>query len=296
MAGAAGIGLVKTENRNPMKATSIGVGQVIKHAIEMGARKFIVGIGGSITNDCGVGMLTALGYKFLNKDGNETDLGAESLSEIETIDERDVIPELKDCMFSVASDVTNPLCGKNGASHVFGPQKGATKEMVLVLDEKCKHFAKVVSEQRKIDHSNIPGAGAAGGMGFGFLSFVNCKLKSGIDIVLKEINLEKDLENADYVVTGEGRIDFQTSMGKAPVGVGRLAKKYGIKVIGLAGSVTDDAVECNEKGIDAFFSVVNEATTLENAMKKENALRNMENTAEQVFRLIKIVSEEGLNR
>ena len=286
-AESSGLSLVPTSDRNPLKTSTIGMGQVIRNAVERGVRNFIIGLGGSATNDCGTGMLTALGYKFLDADGNPLFGCGESLAKIAKIDIRDVMPELAECTFRIACDVTNPLCGTLGASHVYGPQKGATEEMVKILDAGCHHFAELTKETLGIDNENLAGAGAAGGLGYAFATYLKGELKSGIQIVLEEIRLEDDLKDADYVITGEGRLDCQTSMGKAPIGVAKLAKKHGATVIAFAGSVTDDAKACNAAGIDAYFPIIPRLITLEEAMDKTNATYNMRHTAEQVFSLLK---------
>lgn len=289
-AESSGLNLVPTEKRNPLKTSTIGMGQIIRNAVENGVQKFIIGIGGSATNDCGMGMLTALGYRFYDANDQELFGCGESLEKIARIDTTHVLPELKTCEFNIACDVTNPLCGTNGASHVYGPQKGATEEMVLRLDAGCRHFADIVKETLHIDNAEMPGAGAAGGLGYAFASFLNGNLESGIQIVLDEIQLENDLKDADFVITGEGCLDRQTSMGKAPIGVAKLAKKYNASVIGFAGCITEDAKACNDAGIDAYFPIIPRILTLEEAMDKQTAARNMTDTAEQVFRLIKAVN------
>ena len=286
-AESSGLSLVPASDRNPLKTSTIGMGQVIRNAVERGVRNFIIGLGGSATNDCGTGMLTALGYKFLDADGNPLFGCGESLAKIAKIDISDVMPELAECTFRIACDVTNPLCGTLGASHVYGPQKGATEEMVEILDAGCHHFAELTNETLGIDNENLAGAGAAGGLGYAFATYLKGELKSGIQIVLEEIRLEDDLKDADYVITGEGRLDCQTSMGKAPIGVAKLAKKHGATVIAFAGSITDDAKACNAAGIDAYFPIIPRLITLEEAMDKTNAAYNMRHTAEQVFSLLK---------
>ncbi|MBP3685443.1 MAG: glycerate kinase [Clostridia bacterium] len=286
MASASGITLISADERNPLETTTFGVGELIKDAIAKGCRRFIVGIGGSATNDGGTGMLTALGYAFLDANNHPIPLGAKGLQNLHSIKSDNVLPELKECHFKIACDVTNPLCGENGCSAVFGPQKGATPEMIQDMDtwlEKYAVLAKTVSN--KADNT-YAGAGAAGGLGFAFLSFTNAVLKSGIQIVLEEISIENDIKNADIVVTGEGRLDAQTVMGKAPIGVAKLAKKYGKRVVAFSGCVTEDAVVCNEHGIDAFFPVVRGVTTLEEALNTDNAYKNLSATAYQVFRLL----------
>lgn len=288
MSGAAGITLVQKKDLNPLDATTYGVGEVIKDAIAKGCRRFIVGIGGSATNDGGVGMLQALGYGFLDSYGKQIPFGAKGLKDLETITDDYVIPELKECEFMVACDVTNTLCGTEGCSAVYGPQKGATPSMIMDMDKWLGYYAAIAREKYPNADPKYPGTGAAGGMGFAFLTFTNAKLQSGINIVLEETKLEDYIKDADLVVTGEGMLDFQTAMGKAPVGVAKLAKKYGKTVIAFAGGVTKDATECNKNGIDAFFPIVRGVTTLEEAMDTQNAKNNLADTAEQVMRLMMV--------
>ena len=290
MAGAAGLGLVPAEQRNPLYTTTYGVGQVMAQAIEAGIRHFIIGLGGSSTSDCGVGMLQALGYIFRYAQGKPIGLGGQEVGRIASVDDSQVLPALKDCTFDVACDVTNPLFGNWGAAYIFGPQKGASPQDVKVLDDASRSFAAVTRTYTGHDFSQTAGAGAAGGMGFAFLAYLHGRLRSGIQIVLDSIRLAEAVKDADYVITGEGRLDAQTAMGKAPIGVAKLAKQYGAKVIALAGCTTADAAECNQQGIDAFFSIVDKAMPLEEAMNKETVLRNMTNTAQQVFNLIRAVS------
>lgn len=289
MAQASGLPLVPAELRNPLNTTTYGVGEIIKEAIEKGCRNFIVGIGGSATNDCGVGMLQALGFEFYDENDNLVGLGGKVLNQIRRINTENKLKELDECNFKIACDVNNPLYGENGAAYIYGPQKGATKEIVKELDKGLKNFAEVVKKDLGKDIAHIEGAGAAGGLGFGFLGFLNSKLDSGIKIILDEIKLEEVVKDADIVITGEGRLDNQTAMGKAPIGVAKLAKKHGAKVIAIAGCTTPDAVKCNEEGIDAYFSIVNKAMTIDEAMKKENATQNMIETTIQIFNLIKAV-------
>ena len=288
MSGAAGITLVPDAKKNPLYTTTYGVGEVIRDAIEKGCRRFIVGVGGSATNDGGIGMLQALGYGFLNKDGQQVPFGAIGLKELETITDTYVLPELAECEFKIACDVTNPLCGENGCSAVYGPQKGANPSMIMEMDKWLRYYAALAREKFPKADLNEPGTGAAGGLGFAFLTFTNAVLESGIKIVLEETKLESYVKEADVVVTGEGRLDFQTAMGKAPVGVAGLAKKFDIPVLAFAGSVTKDATECNKNGIDAFFPILRGISTLEEAMKPENAKQNLTDTAEQAFRLFNI--------
>ena len=286
MSAAAGITLVPDEKKNPLFTTTYGVGEMIWDAIEKGCRKFVVGIGGSATNDGGIGMLQALGYDFLNSKGNAVPYGAKGLEDLAEIRKEHVLPELAQCEFKVACDVTNPLCGPLGASAVYGPQKGATPEMVREMDQWLADYAKLAANCSERADAEHPGTGAAGGLGFAFLTFTNAVLESGIKIVLEETKLEQYIQDADIVITGEGRLDGQTAMGKAPVGVAKLAGKYKIPVLAFAGSVTTDARKCNEEGIHAFFPILRGITTLEDAMDAENARRNLMETVEQVFRLI----------
>jgi glycerate kinase len=289
MSGAAGITLVEEQERNPLNTTTYGVGEVIKDAISKGCRHFIVGIGGSATNDGGIGMLQALGYGMLDKNGNQVAFGAKGLQELEKITDTYVLPELKDCTFRIACDVTNPLCGEQGCSAIYGPQKGATPTMILQMDKWLTNYAELAGKTFPKANPVQAGTGAAGGMGFAFLTFTNAVLESGIKIVLEETRLEDYVKEADIVITGEGRLDSQTVMGKAPVGVANLAKKYGKPVLAFAGCVAPDARACNNGGIDAYFPILRGVVSLQEAMEHNNAESNMIATVEQVFRLIKTI-------
>ena len=291
MSAAAGITLIDAKDRNPMNTTTYGVGELIKDAIGKGCRHFFIGIGGSATNDGGIGMLQALGYRMLNAEGKQVSFGAKGLAELVSITDKDVLPELKECTFQIACDVKNPLCGEQGCSAVFGPQKGATPEMIAQMDSWLGKYALLTANHYKGADSNYPGTGAAGGMGFAFLSYMNAELRSGVQIVLEETKLEEYVKDADIVVTGEGCLDGQSVMGKAPIGVAALAKKHHKKVIAFAGCVTEDAKVCNQNGMDAFFPILRNVVTREEAMQAENARRNMTDTAEQVFRLIKAMEK-----
>lgn len=286
MASAAGITLVPDSEKNPLLATSYGVGEMINDAIQRGCRNFIIGIGGSVTNDGGIGMLKALGVRFLDENGEDAGEGGQALAKVARIDVSGMNPLLKECHIQVACDVNNPLCGKNGSTYVYGPQKGVTEDMKKTLDEAMAHFARVTSETLENDYMNTPGAGAAGGLGYAFLAYTGAALTPGIELILDAVGLEEELSGADVVVTGEGRLDFQTAMGKAPVGVARLAKKYNAKVIAFAGSVTKEATACNKEGIDAFFPILRGVCTLAEAMDPVTARNNMTATVEQVFRLL----------
>ena len=262
---------------------------MITDAIHKGCRRFIMGIGGSATNDGGAGMLQALGYDFLDKDGNQIKHGAIGLKDLAKIKDDHVISELKDCEFHIACDVTNPLCGEEGCSAIFGPQKGATKQMVKDMDQWLADYTKIAKQSFTKADANKPGTGAAGGLGFAFLTFTNATLKSGVDLILHETKLEEEIKDADIVITGEGCLDAQTAMGKAPIGVAKLAKKYGKLVLGFSGAVIKGVAACNEAGIDAYFPIVRSAVSLEDAMKKKNAKENLMDTVEQVFRLVKVL-------
>lgn len=285
MASAAGIALVGKDLR-PLETTTYGVGEMIRDAIERGCRKFLVGIGGSATNDGGIGMLTALGYEFLDSRGNSVGRCTRDLASIASVKTENRIPQLATCKFQIACDVTNPLCGENGATYVYGPQKGVTENMRAELDAAMEHYASVTKKELGVDNAKAAGAGAAGGLGYAFLSYLDGELQPGIDLVMEAVDMEQAIQQADLVFTGEGRLDCQSAMGKAPVGVAALAKKYGVNVIALAGSVTDDAAICNERGIDAFFPILRSVVTLDEAMQPETARKNLRCTAEQIMRLI----------
>lgn len=289
MAEAAGLPLVPDDQRNPMHTTTYGVGELIQQALEKGCRKFIVGIGGSATNDGGTGMLQALGCHFYKKDGTEICPGAEEIEEIARVDIDGMDRRLEECRFEIACDVTNPLCGERGASAVFAPQKGADARMVGRLDDALSHLADVTEEVLKTDNRNLPGAGAAGGLGFAFSSYLGGDLRPGVEIVLDAVLSEKELSEADIVVTGEGRFDGQTAMGKAPVGIAKRAKEKGCMVLVFAGSIEPQGVrkvQDDMQLIDGAFPILPGVMTLEEAMQKTVAYENMSYTAEQVFRVI----------
>lgn len=291
MAAAAGLPLVPQEKRNPMRTTTYGVGELIRDAIWQGCRRFIIGIGGSATNDAGIGMLQALGYHFYDQVGNEVAYGAEGLSKIADIGFEDVIFELSQCTFQIACDVNNPLIGETGCSVVFAPQKGADADMVDMMDAAMKRFADLVEHIAMCDMGpirpngtrNTPGVGAAGGLGYAFLMFLNAALRPGIDIVLDEIGLEQAIAKADLVITGEGRLDAQTLMGKTPAGVARLAKKYGKRVIAVAGCFGEGIEMCKQSGMFDVCYAVNDILTeteKKHAMEKEYAIANLRRLAE----------------
>lgn len=291
MAQTSGIKLMPNHMLNPLYTTTYGVGEMIRDAIQQGCRNFIIGIGGSATNDGGIGMLTALGYEFYDGKKKISLPKGKDLSRITNLNTKNALKELSECNFRIACDVSNPLYGANGAAHIFGPQKGATPEIVETLDKGLINYSNVARKTTGKNTVLVPGTGAAGGLGYAFLTFLNGKLESGIDIILDEIKLEEDIKDCDFVITGEGKLDFQTPMGKAPIGVARLAKKYNKKVIAFAGGVTEDATKCNTEGIDAFFSILRLPMELEKAMKYETSKKNLISTTEQVFRLISLLSK-----
>ena len=288
MASAAGLTLISQEERNPLEATTYGVGEMIRDAIGEGCRHFLVGIGGSATNDGGTGMLSALGFQFLDSEGQPIPLGAKGLENLARISTENARPELSQCSFHIACDVTNPLCGENGCSAVYGPQEGADPEMIRQMDQWMERYGDLAARTFPAADKEAPGAGAAGGLGFAFLTFLNGSLESGVGMVLKEINLKDDIRDADLVITGEGRLDAQTVMGKAPIGVAHLAKEYGKPVIAFSGAVTREAGLCNQHGIDAFFPIMRGVVSLQEALDPGEARINAADTAVQVFRLIQL--------
>ncbi|WPC72702.1 glycerate kinase [Vibrio porteresiae] len=290
MASASGIHLAEPENRNPLITTTFGTGQLIKAALDLKVNHLILGIGGSATNDAGMGMCQALGIQFLDEEGNSLGYGGGELDKLAKIDLTNLDPRLANVTLEVACDVTNPLCGPTGASHVFGPQKGATPEMITRLDANLAHFADVVLEQLGVDVKNIPGAGAAGGLGAALYGLLNATMKPGIDIVIEATQLEQAIQGADVVITGEGRIDSQTIHGKTPSGVAKVCKAANIPVIGIAGCLSPDCAVVHDYGIDAVFDVVPGATDLQSAL--ENASSNLELTARNVAALLVMFNKQ----
>lgn len=289
MAAASGLPLVSQNQRNPMLTTTYGTGELIKHAMDMGCRDIVIGIGGSATNDGGLGMAKALGVKFLDKDGKDIGHGGGSLSELHHIDTTKIDNRIKSCRITAACDVDNPLCGERGASYIFGPQKGATGEMLEVLDKNLEHYAKIIKDKLDIDIKNCPGAGAAGGLGGGLIAFLNAKLQKGIDIVIDKVKLEQHILDADLVITGEGMMDYQTRYGKTPFGVAKAAKKYNIPVVAIVGQIGKDANILYDMGIDSIFSITDGVCTLENAIANSTEL--LQNAAERIMRLYKIAQK-----
>ena len=288
MSQASGITLVSPEERNPLKTGSYGVGEMILDAYYKGCRRFLIGIGGSATNDGGIGMLTALGFRFTKENGEEISPIGEGLKDLVKIENSSVPEGLLQCSFQIACDVENPLYGENGASLIYGFQKGGNKELLSQMDLWMKHYSELVKEYNPAANSEAPGSGAAGGLGFAFRSFLQGELKSGVSLILEETKLSEKMQGADLVITGEGRLDEQSAMGKAPIGVAKLAKEQGIPVIAFAGAVTEGAKACNQAGIDAYFPILRGISTLEEAMKKETAKQNLADTVEQVMRLYRL--------
>jgi glycerate 2-kinase len=286
MAAASGLALVPPKLRNPLRTTSYGTGELIRLALDAGLRHVILGIGGSATNDGGAGMLQALGVKLLDRDGEEIGSGGEALEQLERIDPSGLDSRLKHCRIKVACDVDNPLLGPEGASVVFGPQKGATPAMVAQLDENLAHFAELITRDLHKDIAAVPGAGAAGGMGAALLAFLDAEVRPGIEILIEATGLKRALEGADLVITGEGRIDGQTGLGKTPVGVARVAKEQGIPVIAIAGSLAPDADIVHDFGIDAVFSVLRKPCNLTEALAE--AGHNVRSTSRNVAATIKL--------
>ncbi|ENO1893149.1 glycerate kinase [Vibrio vulnificus] len=280
MAAASGLHLVTPAQRNPLITTTFGTGELIKAALDHGVEHIIVGIGGSATNDGGIGMAQALGIKLLDAQGNALGYGGGELAKLATIDCSQLDPRLAQVRLEVACDVDNPLCGTKGASAVFGPQKGATPDMVKILDENLAHYAAIIKQQLGVDVRDMAGAGAAGGMGAALLGLLNAELRPGIEIVMDAVRLDEIVADADLVITGEGRIDSQTIHGKTPIGVARTAKKHGLPVIGIAGCLSADCGVVHEHGLDAVFAVVNRSVDLPTALAE--AAENVELTARNV--------------
>lgn len=285
MASASGLELINKKDRNPLKTTTYGTGQLLKAALDRNVSTIIIGIGGSATNDGGAGMVQALGGKLLDKNGEQIGFGGGTLKDLEKIDLSELDPRIKNTKIEVACDVNNPLTGKLGASHIFGPQKGASPEMVLQLDEYLGHYATIIKKDLNKDIGSIPGAGAAGGLGAGLMAFLDGKLSPGIDIVIRYTNIEDQMAGVDFVITGEGSIDSQTRFGKTPYGVAKVAKKFDIPVIAIAGSLGDDIDILYDYGFDVFLSIMQGVSDLDDAL--ENGAKNIERTCENIGRLIR---------
>lgn len=284
MAKASGIELINRKERNPYVTTTYGTGEFIKDAVNRGIKHILIGIGGSATNDGGAGMLQALGVKLLDINKEEIPFGGVHLEKIEYIDKGNIDEFLKDVTIEVACDVTNPLIGENGASYIFGPQKGANSEMVKVLDDNLRHFALKIKEIFNINIADVPGSGAAGGLGGALLAFLNAELRSGIDLVIKYTNLEEKIKMSDYVFTGEGSIDGQTILGKTPVGVSKLGKKYDVPVMAFAGKVDPQSENLYNEGMKSIFCIMRGVETLDDALR--DGASNLEKTVESIVRIL----------
>jgi len=280
MAAASGLHLVPRDRRNPLVTTTRGTGELIRAALDAGANHLIIGLGGSATNDGGAGMVQALGGRLLDRDGRDIGLGGGALADLQAIDLSELDPRLKSVRIDVACDVDNPLTGAKGASAIFGPQKGATPDMVAILDRNLAHYADMIRRELGKQVGDIPGAGAAGGLGAGLLAFLPAELKRGVDIVIETVQLAERVKGADLVITGEGRIDGQTVFGKTPIGVAKTAKRFGVPVIGIAGSLGDDSMAVLDHGIDALFTIVPGVVPLEQAL--EQAERYVTQTARHI--------------
>lgn len=291
MAAASGLEQVPAQQRNPLLTTSYGTGELIRCALDHGVEHCIIGIGGSATNDGGAGMAQALGAKLLDASGSQIGFGGGELDKLVSIDIGELDARIKKCRFEVACDVTNPLTGEQGASAIFGPQKGATDQMIELLDNALGHYAEVIRHDLDTDVEQVPGAGAAGGMGAALLAFCGADLRQGIEIVTEALGLDEIVRDASLVITGEGRIDSQTIHGKVPIGVARVAKRYDKPVIGIAGSLTADVGVVHEHGLDAVFSVLYHICSLEEAL--DNAAENVRMTARNIAATIKL--SQGLS-
>ena len=287
MAAASGLPLVPAERRDPRISSTRGTGELIRAALDEGLRKIIIGIGGSATNDGGTGMARALGVRFLGKNGQELPEGGASLAALTQIELTGLDPRLKDCEITVACDVDNPLCGPRGASAVFGPQKGASPEIVAELDTALAHFSTLAEQATGRAVADFPGAGAAGGLGAGLMFFTPAKLKPGVEIVLEAVDFANVVKSAAFVITGEGRTDFQTAFGKAPVGVAKLAKRFGVPVFCLSGGLGEGANDVLAQGIDALMSICDRPLTLEACMREGSPM--IEAAAERLCQIVQIV-------
>lgn len=284
MAKASGLEIVEKKKRNPMITTTFGTGELIRHALDHNVKEIIIGLGGSSTNDGGSGMAQALGAKLLDQNNNQISFGGGNLDKLDKIDISDLDSRLQDVKIILASDVTNPLIGKDGASRVFGPQKGATPEMVEKLENNLQHYAKIIKSDLNKDVASVSGAGAAGGLGAGLMAFTTCKMRQGVDIAIEVTKLEEKVKSADYVFTGEGGTDFQTKFGKTPYGVAKLGKKYHKPVISLAGYLGEGIDSLYSEGFTAIFGIIPGACDLSTALK--NGPSNVARTTENIVRLL----------
>lgn len=291
VAAACGLPLVPIEKRNPLLTTTFGVGELICDVLDKGCRQIIIGLGGSATNDAGIGMLQALGFKFLNKRNEEVGFGGQALIDINCIDVSEAHPALKECTFKIACDVHNPLYGPNGAANIYGPQKGATPEMINELDQGLQHFSEFVKKELQIDIQNISGAGAAGGLGAAFASFLNGVLEPGINIILEAAEVREKLHDIDFIITGEGKLDNQSIMGKTLFGLGQLGLQENIPVIALVGEISKETKKINIPGITSAFSIVNGPMSLQTAMDTKTTFDHLRFSSSQLIRLIQLIDK-----
>ncbi len=283
MASASGLALLSLKERNPMNTTTYGTGELIKDALDRGCRKFIIGIGGSATNDGGIGMAAALGARFYDSEGNEIELTGSGLTKLDSIDLRELDPRVKESSFSVFCDVENPLYGPSGAAYVYGRQKGADDDMIEKLDNGLRRLSETVEKDLGKSVASIPGAGAAGGLGAGLVAFLNAKLEKGIDLLMETIGFEEQIKDADLIITGEGKMDEQTKYGKTIFGIIKAARKQGIPVVGICGSIGDGVEELYTEGLNSVFSIVNRPMPLWQSIEQTSEL--LTSTAENVIRL-----------
>lgn len=284
MAKASGLEIVEKKKRNPMITTTFGTGELIRDALDHNVKEIIIGLGGSSTNDGGSGMAQALGAILLDQNNYQISFGGGNLDKLDKIDISNLDSRLQDVKIILASDVTNPLIGKDGASRVFGPQKGATPEMVEKLENNLQHYAKIIKRDLNKDVASVSGAGAAGGLGAGLMAFTSCKMRQGVDIAIEVTKLEEKVKSADYVFTGEGGTDFQTKFGKTPYGVAKLGKKYHKPVISLAGYLGEGIDSLYSEGFTAIFGIIPEVCDLSTALK--NGPSNVARTTENIVRLL----------
>ena len=290
IAEVIGLKQLSDADKDPYKTSTVGLGRLINNLLDKGVKHFIIGLGGSATNDCGIGMLSELGVRFLNESGKLCQHGIKDLSKICEIDLSGINQQLEEANFTIICDVNNPLYGENGATYVYSGQKGLDERSFAEVDKYIINFSNLVSKKIKNDFSNFEGSGAAGGLGFAFLSFCNTKIQGGSKFMIEYLDLEKKISETDILITGEGKLDSQSYMGKAPIELARIAKKYNKKVIFLAGSILDEQMnqlsDENKKLVDSSFTVQREFLPLENAMKKDVTIKNIENTVIQIFNLL----------
>jgi glycerate kinase len=293
MASACGLTLVPKGDRDPLLSSTFGLGELIKDALARGCRNFLVGIGGSATNDAGTGMLQALGFKFLDDKGQELPLGGQILGDIHTVDYAAALPEFLTATFTIACDVDNPATGARGAAHIYARQKGADDQVIQKLEQGMKNFVEVIKQARGIDVNTIPGSGAAGGLGAGFMAFANAALKPGAQMILDALNFQDIIRGADLVITGEGKLDQQTAMGKAPVTILKAALEQNIPVIALGGCTVDIQM-LNSLGFLAVFPILPYPISMQQAMEKEFTIDNITRALDQLFRFLKKFSTPAI--